>query len=88
MKKVWFGNTSKIFDEDNEMVQINTPVGSFMFHTDHEPDLVEMEIMLKTMGVDMSMSPDYADPLNSNDPFGNFGGEDPFSPPGFGNDNW
>ncbi|MBQ3394279.1 MAG: hypothetical protein IJG64_03900 [Oscillospiraceae bacterium] len=88
MKKVWFGNTSKFFNKDDGTVQINTPVGSFMFPLDHEPDPIEMEIMLKSMGVDMSMTNSFSDPFTDNDPFNGFGGNDPFSPPGFGNNKW
>ena len=88
MKKVWFGNTSEFFDKDNGMVQINTPEGSFMFPRDHELDPIEMQIMLKNVGIDMSMTDAISDPFKNNDPFNNFGDNDPFSPPGFGNNNW
>ena len=76
MKKIWFGSISKDFSEDDGMVQINTPKGSFMFPRDHEPDIVEMDIMLKSMGMDMSMDPNDVFGNNNN---GGFGNDDPFN---------
>ena len=80
-----FGAIFKNYSEDDHTVRLDTPAGSFTFPRNHNPDPVEMSIMLKTMGHDMTYGP--VDPFD--DMFGGNGFDDGFDDGfknGFNND--